>query len=190
MEQLAADTQKQIELYCKMESHRPFTVNHAAYCSLTASYRDDFRERRNRMENNLTPPHPVAPSRMLNRTNVTRSISATVTVPASPPLPPSRADGDELELASQVLAYHHISSKRISDVVPMIFQTVFTHGFSEVVGEILVSKLKLLGEGGLDTCVKYAQDEPNIDAVRKKYSRDLENLSEASKILNSFFNSK
>ena len=91
---------------------------------------------------------------------------------------------------SQVLAYHVISSKRISDNIPMLFETVFVCGFSDGLREILMSKLKLVGESGLENCVKFAQDEPNIELERKKFEKQLDVLSNALKILRGFFNSK
>lgn len=204
LEQTADDTRKQIELHCKMECHRPFTVHCGEYCDLTGAFRANLEERRNHKERSSGPVSVTytikdnsgnsrtVSSKMANYTWGTGVPQPTLFGSPSPVTdsvePPEY--NDELQLMAQVLAYHVISSKRIGDNIPMLFETVFVCGFSDGLREILLSKLKLVGDSGLENCVKFAQDEPNIELERKKFEKQLDVLSNALKILRGFFNSK
>jgi Dynamin GTPase effector domain len=205
LEQVSDDTRKYLEIQCKMERHRPFTVNYSDYCDLTAAFRANLEDRRNRQERSTGPvsiTYTIKDDSGNSRTvsskvaNFDRFMGASVSTPyfGSTPTPPDPGEPskykDELELMSQVLAYHVISSKRISDVVPMIFETVFACSFSDRLREILTSRLKLVGESGLENCARYAQDEPDIELKRNKFKKQLEVLFDALKILHGFFNSK
>src|SRR5213596_3791221 len=55
LEQALDDTRKQIDLLCKMECHRPFTVNVDDYRDLTAAFRANVEARSNRQENSSGP---------------------------------------------------------------------------------------------------------------------------------------
>ena len=205
LEQASDDTRQYLEMQCKMERHRPFTVNYSDYCDLTAAFRANLEDRRKRQErssgpvsitytikddsgNSRTVSSKVVNFNGLMATPVATSYFGSTPTPPDPSEPSKYKD--ELELMSQVLAYHVISSKRISDIVPMIFETVFACSFSDKLREVLTSTLKLVGESGLENCTKYAQDEPEIDLKRNKFKKQLEVLFDALKILHGFFNSK
>jgi hypothetical protein len=89
----------------------------------------------------------------------------------------------ELGVVSQVLAYFEISSRRIIDVMPMIFETVFVRNFSQEIRKVLISELKLVGDFGLENCIKYAKDEVGIE-IRNDLAEAKEILSRAADFLN------
>ena len=74
----------------------------------------------------------------------------------------------EIEVICQVLAYFESSSKRIIDIMPMIFETVFASEVVEELREALTSSLKLVGDPGPANCVKYTQDEPAVETEREE----------------------
>lgn len=93
----------------------------------------------------------------------------------------------ELEVISQVLAYFEISSKRIVDVMPMIFETVFACEFGDELRRVLTSNLKLVGDFGVANCVRYTKDEPDVQMKREDFNRRKETLSRASEIISRFY---
>lgn len=188
-----------------MECHRPFTVNHSNYSNLIREFRKDLEDRHNgqeRSNGNVSVTYTVKDNSGNSKTVSSRIVNGDRSPMSAAYFPkmPSVSDlasssdfskyKDEMELMSQVLAYHVISSERISDVVPMIFETAFTCSFSNTLREVLTSRLKLVGDSGLENCAKYAQDEPEIERNRADCSIQLGILSDALKILHMFLNSK
>jgi hypothetical protein len=94
----------------------------------------------------------------------------------------------ELTVISAILAYFEISSKRIVDIMPMIFENAFICEFATEVRNILPSELGFLGEFGYETCAKYGRDEPETQMKREDYKRKSEILSEALSILYGILN--
>lgn len=93
----------------------------------------------------------------------------------------------ELEVISQVLAYFDISSKRLIDEIPLVFETVFVSDFGEQLGKDLTTKLKLVGDMGLEHCTRYCQDESDMESRRRELTRMSTILNEARETIDRFF---
>ena len=77
----------------------------------------------------------------------------------------------ELDVISHVTAYYDISSKRLIDDIPQVFETVFAKDFGLDLRKCLTKTLRLVGVGGVDNCERYIQDEPDIQANRDDLMR-------------------
>src|SRR5271170_5799070 len=55
----------------------------------------------------------------------------------------------ELDVISHVAAYFEVSSKRLIDDMPQVFETVFAAGFGQELSNSLITKLNLVGDRGL-----------------------------------------
>ena len=93
----------------------------------------------------------------------------------------------ELGVISHVAAYFDISSKRLIDDIPKVFETVFAREFGQELGRVLMAKLKLVGEGGVGNCARYVRDEPTIKAKRDDFTRQQKILQEALNTIDRFF---
>jgi len=93
----------------------------------------------------------------------------------------------EISVISEIIAYFEISSKRIIDIMPMIFETVFTANFVNDLRKVLAQKLKLVGESGLENCTKYGVDEPDVQAKRIDLDWQMKILSNALAIVSDLF---
>jgi hypothetical protein len=93
----------------------------------------------------------------------------------------------ELKVVSEILAYFEIASKRIVDIMPMIFETRLPHDFEEDIRKALISKLGLVGECGLENCARYVVDEPGIRSKREVLNREKGILSKAFAIVSQFY---
>ena len=92
---------------------------------------------------------------------------------------------------SRVLAYFEISSKRINDIMPMIFEAAFVCHLAEKFSKVLIVDLKLIGEpSGFETCKRYGTDEPDIQVKRADYRRQAEILSDVMSVISTFFKGK
>ena len=77
----------------------------------------------------------------------------------------------ELDVISHVCAYFDISSKRLIDEIPQVFETVFAGDFGKTLAADFTTKLNLVGEKGLENCVRYIRDEPDVQAKRDNLTR-------------------
>lgn len=93
----------------------------------------------------------------------------------------------ELEVIAQVLAYFEISSQRIMDVMPMIFETVFARDFGDEIRKELTSSLKLVGDCGLENCARFAREEPDIQLRREDLNKRKDILSRAVTVVHQFY---
>ena len=93
----------------------------------------------------------------------------------------------ELDVISHVTAYYEISSKRLIDDIPQIFETVFAKDFGLDLGKCLTKTLNLVGPGGVENCEKYTQDEPHIHAKREDLLRQRGILDNALATLDKSF---
>lgn len=93
----------------------------------------------------------------------------------------------ELGVISHVAAYFDISSKRLIDDIPKVFETVFAREFGQELGRVLMPKLKLIGEGGEANCSRYIRDEPTIQVKRDDLTRQQRILQEALDTIDRFF---
>lgn len=92
----------------------------------------------------------------------------------------------ELGLISEVCAYFEIASKRISDIMPMVFEVQFARGFGDELKGVLMLDLKLVGDSGSENCTKYTRDNEEVREKREELEEDRGILSEALKILSQY----
>jgi hypothetical protein len=93
----------------------------------------------------------------------------------------------ELTVMSQVLAYFQVSSNRFTDVMPMIFETVFVRDFADELKVKLTSGLKLIGKDGYANCARFAKEEPEVQENRGRLERQKGILCEALKVVSNNF---
>jgi hypothetical protein len=93
----------------------------------------------------------------------------------------------EINVISETLAYFEISSKRIIDVMPMIFETSFAVEFLETLRTGLTTRLRLVGESGYQHCKKYGVDEPVVERRRVELNGKMKILSDASEVVYNLF---
>jgi len=93
----------------------------------------------------------------------------------------------ELDVISHVAAYFDVSSKRLIDDMPQVFETVFAAGFGDELSKSLTTKLKLVGEQGLESCARYVRDEPDIEAKRHDLTRVRNILDKTKETIDRFF---
>ena len=93
----------------------------------------------------------------------------------------------ELDVISHVAAYFEVSSKRLIDDMPQVFETVFAAGFGQEVSNSLITKLNLVGDRGLESCARYVRDEPDIEARRQDLTRIRNILDKTKETIERFF---
>lgn len=93
----------------------------------------------------------------------------------------------ELDVISHVAAYFDVSSKRLIDDMPQVFESVFAHGFGEELCNSLTTRLKMVGDRGLESCARYVRDEPDIEARRDDLTRIRNILDKTKETIERFF---
>jgi hypothetical protein len=93
----------------------------------------------------------------------------------------------ELDVISHVAAYFDISSRRLIDEIPQVFETLFAREFGEKLSMSFTRRLNLVGEKGLDSCQRYIRDEPEIQAKRERLERLCGILEKAKETIDMFF---
>lgn len=93
----------------------------------------------------------------------------------------------EMEVIAHVIAYFDISSKRLIDDVPKIFETVFAKSFGMELKETLSDMLELVGDGALENCLRYVKDEDEVRVRRDDLTRQQEILVKAVETVDRFF---
>lgn len=93
----------------------------------------------------------------------------------------------EMEVIAHVVAYFDISSKRLIDDVPKIFESVFAKSFGMELKETLTDMLELVGDGALENCLRYIRDEDDVRVKRDDLTRQQEILVKAAETVDRFF---
>jgi Dynamin GTPase effector domain len=202
----AADTTiGQIKLQCELECNRPFTLNNSAYLESKNIYIYEMVYERSQ---DPTSPVPVSSTTHYIKDpfgnshsiaskgksdDVLRGLLTAEGYHITSTKQLARLkDSDEYEAEvtamAQVLAYFDISSKRIVDIMAMIFETVFARGFGNSLRKSLITDLKLIGDHGVANCKRFAKDEPEVDSKRAYLERQIEILSKGHGIVSRFFN--
>lgn len=199
MRKMAEKTREQIKLVCDLESYRPFTLSDTYLSELREDYLDEFTYRRNQ---NKSSAH------ISRRTNTVRDgyghflstshdeVSDDVLIGQlnargyriSDIKELARLHGPdeyqiELKVISDVMAYFKIASRRIIDIMPMIFEFVFVRNFGKELVKVMSYNLGLVGNEGVDNCTKYTQDDEDVHRRRMKLAEEKKILLEALKIL-------
>lgn len=196
---MADRTRDQINLICELENNRPFTLSHEHFVDSRGESMIEFAHHRN--QNN--------PSACISRTSHTirdgtgnfRSISQNEVAddvllghlcargyPISDLKQLALLHGPdeydtELSVISDVWAYFEISSTRIIDIMPMLFEVVFARDFGRELRDVLTSKLNLVGKQGERTCARVTRDAEDVHVRRVKLTEDKGILSQALQIL-------
>jgi len=204
LEKAAEETRKQIQLYCTMDQCRPFTQNHMDYNGSKEEFITDFAHNRRQSRTSFAPKsssthilkdeygnsHSIS-SKGVGEDALLSLLTAKGYHISSTKHLARLHDPDEyqveLMVISEVLAYFQISSKRIIDIMPMVFETVFTRQFGDELRKGLTSNLKLVGEFGLENCARYARDEPDVQFKREEYNKQNVILSQALGIISRIF---
>lgn len=200
----AEDTKSKIRFYCKMERCRPFTLSHDLYKTRKADIKleqADMRNKRNEsgvafslstqtiLKDQAGNTHSVS-SRSGGSDNVLLGLLLDKGYPITTLkqlacLHNLDQYDAELDVISRVVAYFEISSTRIIDVMPMIFETSFVSDVAYELRKVLISDLELILEHGFETCKKYVKDEPDIQSKRADYKRLSDILSDAMSVISS-----
>jgi hypothetical protein len=89
----------------------------------------------------------------------------------------------ELRIIANVYSYFEIASKRFIEAVPMICEVGFAKGLGEVLRKQFVKMLGLTGPTGLQTCARFAQEEPATRDRRQLLLRSKRIVEESLKAL-------
>src|SRR5579859_6966294 len=172
-----------------MERHRPFTLNEK-YHKKKAEYVTEFAVKRHPQFASVSPSkftlHDGGPAGgrtyAATEENLLQVLSAYgVELSSIKQLATAHEDEymAELDVISHVATYFEIASNRIVDDIPKVFETVFARWFGESLAMDLASNLKLVGDGGVETCRRYVRDEPDVQMKRDSLTRQQKILKQA-----------
>jgi hypothetical protein len=195
----ATETRKTIRQYCTMESLRPLTLNTEPYKK--AQEENVTRFALMRHGDNPLPGVDGHSFTLEDRHGYSREFNATeitlLSVLGHFGLHLSSAKDlvriyvdeyqSELDVIAHVIAYFDISSKRLIDDIPKIFESVFARKFGLELKESLTTKLDLVGDGSLELCSRYIRDEDNVQIQRADLTRQQEILIKAVDTVSRFF---
>ena len=187
-----------------MESRRPFTLDHIRFSISKEAFITEFAHQRLHLQSPVPSPssttHTIRDTYGTAHSITSRGVDEDVLLSlltvkgyrvTSLKQLARLKDPDEYEtelgVISQVLAYFEISSKRIIDLMPMVFETVFARNFENELRNVLTSNLKLVGDVGVANCVRYTQDEQDVQRKREDFNKTKEILSQASEIISRFY---
>jgi hypothetical protein len=187
LEEAAEQTRREIRAYCRMERHRPFTLNRQYYISMQHEWLTTYAlKRHNESRSDCTlASTPCSSIRLTDSTGNPRIFQASeenlctvlsafgIHLSSLKQLARIHHDDydDELGVISHITSYFEISSKRLIDDIPKVFETVFACDFGQELERNLAMNLKLVGEGGVETCKRYIQDEPDVQFKRDDLMR-------------------
>jgi Dynamin GTPase effector domain len=200
LEKTADQTREGIQLYCNIETHRPFTMNIAEYLELKEQCMAAFaldRHPNKPLDASYSGTFRLVDIKGNSRTFISSeenllSILSDYGVGISSKKQLARVHADEydaeLGVISHVAAYFELSSKRVYDDIPKVFETVFARDFGQNLGRSLTTNLKLVGDRGLENCTRHIRDEPNIQSTRDKVAREQDTLKKALDTVDQFYN--
>jgi hypothetical protein len=184
-----------------METNRPFMINNTIYDGAKEEFLTDFAHSRSeaggggksaKLDPSVVVPGPFVPSNTLVKGMSDEEILLTLLSKRGYHLSSvkqlARLHGPddyqtELTVISQVLAYFQVSSNRFTDVMPMIFETVFVRDFADELKNNLTSGLKLIGKDGYANCARFAKEEPEVQENRGRLERQRGILCDALKVV-------
>ena len=206
LENTAGTTREEIQLSCSKENHRPFTMNKMEYMNVKDQNLTTFATARQRKPaaettEGLTCATGIGSFTVHETNGTARYFPATeenllrVLTAYGYHLSSSkelvRLHNDEyqveLDVISHVAAYFEVSSKRLIDDMPQVFETVFAAGFGQELSNSLITKLNLVGDRGLESCARYVRDEPDIEARRQDLTRIRHILDKTKETIERFF---
>ena len=200
MKDTAENTRIQIELICRLEKNRAFTMNVDEFQASQTDHKLQYIHYLN--ENNLPRPCLRSTNTLRNTTGFYQSLShddvtddlimsqlavkgIRVKDPKELALLYPRDEYDaELDVISAVGAYFEVASTRVADLMPMIFEVVFIQDFVKQLRKALTVKLKLADHPeAAKVCEEYTRDDDDIHQKRMKLVDDRKVLWEALDIL-------
>ena len=200
MKDTAKNTSIQIELICRLEKNRAFTMNVEEFSTSQTQHKLDYIHYRN--ENNLSRPVLHATNALRNHAGFYQSLShddvtddlimsqlavkgIRVTDPKQLAILYPRDEYDaELDVISAVGAYFEVASTRVTDFMPMIFEVVFIQDFVKELRKALTLPLKLANNvEAAEICERYTRDDHDIHQKRMKLAEDRKVLLKALEIL-------
>lgn len=199
MKKIAERTRVQIKLICELESNRPFTMNHERFTLSHGESMIDFAHHRNQRNSSV---NIARTSHTIRDTYGTYSSISQDGISDDALIGHLAVKGyrisdtrqlallhgpdeyeTELSVISDVWAYFDIASKRMIDIMPMVFEVVFAREFGRELRNVLTSELKLVGKVGTETCAMYTQDAEDVHQKRAKLTEDEFILLHALQIL-------
>jgi hypothetical protein len=199
LEQVTERAREEVLQICRMENHRPFTVNGGEYLKgKEAKFKAIISTRRvfpgspRIGGDSFTLPDAFGNSRTISTTEENLlKVLAAYGVYVSSLKDVMRIHKDEyeaeIEVISHVLAYFDLSSKHLVDNLPKVFETVFAEDFGSQLDEDLAKDLKLVGDGSLAVCTRFCKDEPEIQGKRNEFERQLDILNNAARTVDLFY---
>ena len=201
LEKIADQTREEIQLYCNMETLRPFTMNVTEYLKLKEDRITAFALVRHNSSSATVSMSSATTFRLADIGGIVRTFHANeenllsilsdygVRISSAKQLARINSDEYDAELSviSHVAAYFELSSKRIVDDIPKVFETVFARDFGQGLGKSLKTTLQLVGERGVENCGRYVRDEPDIQSKRDDLTRQQEILKKALDTVHQFF---
>lgn len=196
---MADRTRDHIKLICELENNRPFTLSHERFADSRGESMIEFSHHRN--QNNSSARISRTSHTIRDGTGNFRSISQNEVAddvllghlcargyPISDVKQLALLHGPdeyetELSVISDVWAYFEISSKRIIDIMPMLFEVVFARDFGRELGNLLTSELNLVGKQGEPTCARFTRDAEDVHVRRVKLIEEQGILRQALQIL-------
>ena len=185
LEAAAKNTRARIISYCEMERHRPFTQNYEFWRSSKEQILELLQRRLKTYASKMSPDCEEDDDKELLRKLGDSGVVLNSIVDL---LRLSLSDKyiKELEVIAGVLGYFKIASTRIIDVIPMFIEHEFLIGFSVELRKTLVTNLGLTGDNGVQKCLEYAADDPDIRDARVKLNGELEILDDVTNILSRY----
>lgn len=199
MKKIAEKTREQIKLICKLEANRPFTFSHECFSLSKEQYKTEFAHRRNQKKSSASisrTSHTIRDGsgnfQSISQNSITEDVlvghlnAKGYKITDAKQL--ARLHGPdeyetELTVISDVWAYFDIASKRIIDIMPMLFEVVFARDLGRELQNDLTSDLKLVGRQGVQNCESYARDDEDVHQRRMKLTEDRKILLKALEIL-------
>lgn len=195
---MADRTRDQIRLFCDLETNRPFTMSNERYKATRDEKRTEWAYLRNNhssAKNVTRTSHTLRDGtgnyQSISRNGVEDDVLighlcargyAVTDIKQLALLYQSDEYDTELKVVADVEAYFEISSKRVIDYMPMIFEVVFARDFGRELAKVLTTKLKLVGKPGVQRCQLVTRDAEDVHARRIKLTEDQAILSDALEI--------
>jgi len=205
MQEAAEETRKAMGLSFELEENRPFTQNRDAFITSKEEHMINFHYA-------LTQPNWQFPEKSVRasftihdskggRRSVSRDYlsenelmnQATsyllekgiqVSNPKKLALLSSQGEyGTELAFMSACLAYFDISSMRVIEDMPRIFEVVYLKRFERKLWTKLASALNLNNAEGVETCKRFTKENGELQEKRRRLTGKQEALCRASEIL-------
>lgn len=165
MQEVGEKARALIRSYCKWERRRPFTENDEDYSDQKQIFYKHYLSLRRNVESQA---NATSRDRPVNPTQVSELRDVYV---------------DELVIMAEVSAYYRLASKRVFDMVPMMIENEYIQKFADELAVQLVSKLKLLGNGGAERCEMYLKEDEGAQRRRHDLIRRKQVLEAAAEII-------